>query len=159
MSPVATKRVLTFLGLGVLVVVSGRTGFGQGPVDQVGAPDSALTTPGTPPPLGLGLGHASSAEVLTRIADRSAGHVAVDPYSLTPPALSPDANSGFVWHDPKPYSCWVVEARERRDYAPGTAVACYVNVTLDDEFVNGDGAWIGPVASPMISSVSNATTT
>jgi hypothetical protein len=53
--------------------------------------------------------------------------------------LSPDAN-GFVWHEPKPYTCWRVKRGEERDYAPGTAVGCFVEVTLADEFVNGDGS-------------------
>jgi hypothetical protein len=97
--------------------------------------------------LGLGLGHASNEEVLERIVDRSRGHAPVDPYTLHPPALSPDSNDRFTWHEPKPYTCWVVEAGEDDDdYAPGTAVACYVKVTLADGFVNGDGSLAGNAA-------------
>jgi hypothetical protein len=93
------------------------------------------------------LGHASNAEVLERIVDRSRGHVLVDPNTLHPPALSPDANDGFVWHASKPYTCWRVEAAERGDYAPGTAVACFVRVTLADRFVNGDGSLLADAAT------------
>ena len=125
----------------VLVVVSGRQQFGQGHGDQ------AFTDPSGAPPLGLGLGHASNAEVLERIVDRSKGHVPVDPNTLHPPALSPDSNDGFVWHEPKPYTCWVVEPGEHRDYAPGTAVACFVRVTLGDRFVNGDGSLLADAAT------------
>ena len=84
---------------------------------------------------------------MERIVDRSKGHVAVDPNTLHPPALSPDTNDGFVWHAPKPYTCWVVEPGERRDYAPGTAVACFVRVTLGDRFVNGDGSLLVDAAT------------
>ena len=87
----------------VLVVASGRHPSGQGQGDQ------AFTDSSGAPPLGLGLGHASNAEVMERIVDRSKGHVPVDPNTLHPAALSPDSNEGFVWHAPKPYTCWVVE--------------------------------------------------
>jgi len=129
----ARKRRMMFFGLAVLVLLSGRSPSGQQPADH------GTSTSGVPP-LGLGLGHASKAEVLERIVDRSKGHVLVDPNTLHPPALSPDSNDGFVWHEAKPYTCWVVEPREHRDYAPGTAVACFVRVTLGDRFVNGDGS-------------------
>jgi len=125
------NRVLILAGVAMLVVVTGRRSSAQG-----GAP-----------PLGLGLGHASNAEVLERIVDRSRGHVLVDPNTLHPPALSPDANDGFVWHASKPYTCWRVEAAERGDYAPGTAVACFVRVTLADRFVNGDGSLLADAAT------------
>ena len=125
----------------VLVVASGRHPSGQGQDDQ------AFTDSSGAPPLGLGLGHASNAEVMERIVDRSKGHVPVDPNTLHPPALSPDSNDGFVWHAPKPYTCWVVEPGERRDYAPGTAVACFVRVTLGDRFVNGDGSLLADAAT------------
>jgi hypothetical protein len=132
-------RALILSGLAVLIVLSGHTGVGQASNDQAASA----------PPLGLGLGHASHAEILERIADRSDGHLLVDPHTLHPPALSPDSNNGFVWHESKPYTCWVVEPGERRDYAPGTAVACYVRVTLADGFVNGDGSLAGdPVGKP-----------
>ena len=72
--------------------------------------------------------------------DRSKGHILVDPNTLHPPALSPDANDRFTWRPSKPYTCWVVDPGEQRDYAPGTAVACFVRVTLGDRFVNGDGS-------------------
>jgi hypothetical protein len=117
-----------------MVVPFARSASGREPDDQ------ASTSASGAPPLGLGLGHASHAEVLARIVDRSGGHVAIDPDSLHPPALSPDSNDGFVWHEPKPYTCWVVEPGEHRDYAPNTAVACFVRVTLGDRFVNGDGS-------------------
>jgi hypothetical protein len=120
-------------GLLVLTLFSARSGFGQEHDDQASQDPKA-------PPLGLGLGHASSAEVLERIVDRSRGHVLVDPNTLHPPALSPDANDGFTWRPSKPYTCWVVEPGEQHDYAPGTAVACFVRVTLADRFVNGDGS-------------------
>ena len=128
-------------GLAVLVVLSGRIATGYEPADQ------ALMAASGAPLLGLGLGHASNAEVLERIVDRSEGHVLVDPNTLHPPALSPDSNDGFVWHEPKPYTCWVVEPGEHRDYAPGTAVACFVRVTLGDRFVNGDGSLLADKAT------------
>lgn len=131
------NRLLIVAALTMLAVLSGRSSSGQQAGEQ-----STVDLRGAPP-LGLGLGHASYTEVLERIADRSNGHVAVDPNSLHPPALSPDSNNGFVWHEPKPYTCWVVEAEEHRDYAPGTAVACFVDVTLADGFVNGDGSLAG----------------
>jgi hypothetical protein len=123
-------------GLLVLSLFSSRSGFGQDHDNQASQDPKA-------PPLGLGLGHASNAAVLERIVDRSKGHVLVDPNTLHPPALSPDTNDGFVWHEPKPYTCWVVEPGEQRDYAPGTTVACFVRVTLADRFVNGDGSLAG----------------
>ena len=137
------KRVMRLGLVVVAVVLSGRASAssGQGPADQ------AFTARSGAPPLGLGLGHASNAEVLERIADRSNGHVLVDPNTLHPPALSPDSNDGFVWHEPKPYTCWVVEGGEQRDYAPGTAVACFVRVTLGDRFVNGDGSLLADKAT------------
>src|SRR3954464_2618342 len=114
MPPFASNRVLILSCAAVLVLLSGRSSSGQELSDQpIGARSVA-------PPLGLGLGHASNAEVLERIADRSKGHVLVDPNTLHPPALSPDSNGGFVWREPKPYTCWVVEPAEHRDYAPGT---------------------------------------
>ena len=128
-------------GLAMLVVLSGRIATGYEPADQ------DLMAASGAPPLGLGLGHASNAEVLERIVDRSEGHVLVDPNTLHPPALSPDSNDGFVWHEPKPYTCWVVEPGEHRDYAPGTAVACFVRVTLGDRFVNGDGSLLADKAT------------
>ena len=135
--PLFTRtHVLILAGLALLSVASLRGASGHEPDDQSSTATAA-------PPLGLGLGHASDAEVLERIVDRSQGHVPVDPLALHPPALSPDANDGFVWHEPKPYTCWVVEPGERRDYAPGTAVACFVRVTLADRFVNGDGSFAG----------------
>src|SRR3954447_18119500 len=136
----ARKPVVLFTGIAVLAVLSARSSFGQQTVGRFDSPDSAFNAPGGAPPLGLGLDHASDDEVLARIVDRSQGHVPVDPYSLHPPALSPDSNDGFVWHEPKPYTCWIVEPGEHRDYAPGTAVACFVRVTLGDRFVNGDGS-------------------
>jgi hypothetical protein len=129
----ARNRALILSCVVVLLVWSGRNSSGQERSDQAFAARSA-------PPLGLGLGHASKAEVLERIVDRSKGHVLVDPNTLHPPALSPDSNDGFVWQASKPYTCWVVEPGEHRDYAPGTAVACFVRVTLGDRFVNGDGS-------------------
>src|ERR1044072_1877429 len=129
MQPLVKNGVLILAGVAMLVVVSASPSSGQG--DKAG---SAV------PPLGLGLGHASNAEVLERIVDRSKGHVPVDPHTLHPPALSPDANNGYEWRASKPYTCWVVEPGEHRDYAPGTAVACFVRVTLGDRFVNGDGS-------------------
>ncbi len=135
------KRVFVCFGLVVLVVLLGSSASGQQPGDQ------GLTGASGAPPLGLGLGHSSNAEVMERIVDRSKGHVAVDPNTLHPPALSPDTNDGFVWHAPKPYTCWVVEPGERRDYAPGTAVACFVRVTLGDRFVNGDGSLLVDAAT------------
>jgi len=122
------NRLLVFARVAVLVVVSARSSSGQSNNAGSGVPA-----------LGLGLGHSSTAEVLKRIADRSEGHVPVDPNTLHPPALSPDANAGFEWRPSKPYTCWVVEPGEHGDYAPGTAVACFVRVTLGDRFVNGDG--------------------
>jgi len=118
---------------------------GQQPADQAVTSASEAA-----PPLGLGLGHASIADVLERIVDRSKGHVSVDPNTLHPPALSPDSNGGFVWHEAKPYTCWVVEPGEHRLYAPGTAVACFVRVTLGDRFVNGDGSLLAdaPTGKP-----------
>ena len=141
MQPIAKNGVLILAGVAILVVVSARSGSGQGH----GA--DASTAGNKVPPLGLGLGHASNAEVLERIVDRSKGHVLVDPNTLHPPALSPDSNDGFVWHEPKPYTCWVVEPGEHRDYAPGTAVACFVRVTLGDRFVNGDGSLLADKAT------------
>jgi hypothetical protein len=134
----AGKRLLIFSGLAVLVVVLGSSAFGQQPGDQAAS---------GAPPLGLGLGHSSNAEVMDRIVDRSKGHMPVDPNTLHPPALSPDSNSDFVWHAPKPYTCWGVEPEERRAYAPGTAVACFVRVTLGDRFVNGDGSLLVDAAT------------
>jgi hypothetical protein len=125
----------------MLVVLTGRSSSGQGPGDQ------AVTTRKGAPPLGLGLGHASVSEVRERIVDRSAGHVPVDPNTLHPPALSPDSNGGMVWRPSKPYTCWVVEPGEHGDYAPGTAVACFVRVTLADRFVNGDGSLLADEAA------------
>lgn len=122
------KRLLIVSSVAVFVVLWGRQSSGQGPADHVA------------PPLGLGLGHASISEVKERIKDRSHGHVPVDPLTLHPPALSPDSGNGFVWHESKPYTCWVVGPGEHGDYAPGTAVACYVKVTRADGFFNGDGS-------------------
>ena len=135
------KRCPILAGLAVLVVLSGRIATGYEPADQ------AFMAASGAPPLGLGLGHASNAEVLERIVDRSEGHVLVDPNTLHPPALSPDSNDGFVWHASKPYTCWVVEPGEHHDYAPGTAVACFVRVTLGDRFVNGDGSLLADKAT------------
>ena len=129
MQPMAKNRVLILAGVAALVVVSARSSSGQGDNARSGVP-----------PLGLGLGHASAVEILERIVDRSKGHVPVDPNTLHPPALSPDANGRFEWRPSKPYTCWVVEPGEHGDYAPGTAVACFVRVTLGDRFVNGDGS-------------------
>ena len=137
----SAKRRMIVSGLAVLVVLSGRSASGQPPDHQ------ASTSANGAPPLGLGLGHASSAEVLERVVDRSKGHVLVDPNTLHPPALSPDSNDGFTWRPSKPYTCWVVEPGERRDYAPGTAVACFVRVTLGDRFVNGDGSLLADQAT------------
>ncbi len=124
----------------MLALFSARNGFSQEHKNQ------AFTDPKAPP-LGLGLGHASSDEVLERVVDRSKGHVLVDPNTLHPPALSPDVNDGFTWRPSKPYTCWVVEPGEQRDYAPGTAVACFVRVTLGDRFVNGDGSLLADQAT------------
>ena len=129
----SSPRVLTLSALALLVVLSGVRGAGQEQGDHERDGRGA-------PPLGLGLGHDSYSEVVERIVDRSAGHVAVDPNALHPPAFSPDERNGFVFHAPKAYTCWRVPPQERRDYAPGTAVACYVSVTLADEFVYGDGS-------------------
>jgi len=143
------KRVLIVAGLAASVALSGRNIIGQGLGDQAGAPGSSFVTPGSPPPLGLGLGQASVHEVLERIADRSDGHLFIDPNTLSPAALSPDSNNGFVWHASKPYTCWALNPGEHRNYAPGTAVACYVKVTLADGFVNGDGSLDGnPAGKP-----------
>jgi hypothetical protein len=109
MSLLARKRALILFGLAALLVLSGRRSSGEEPAGQVSSSGSAFSAPSNAPPLGLGLGHASNAEVLERIADRSEGHVPVDPFALHPPALSPDANNGFEWHASKPYTCWVVE--------------------------------------------------
>jgi len=141
MQAIAKNRVLVLAGVTILVVLTGHSTAGQGPGVQ------SLTASTGVPPLGLGLGHASRAEVLERIVDRSKGHVLVDPSTLHPPALSPDSNDGFVWHAPKPYTCWVVEPAEHSDYAPGTAVACFVRVTLGDRFVNGDGSVLADKAT------------
>jgi len=122
---------LILSGLVVLALFSARSGFGQEHDNQASKDPKA-------PPLGLGLGHSSNAEVLERIVDRSKGHVFVDPNTLHPPALSPDANDRFTWRPSKPYTCWVVDPGEHSDYAPGTAVVCFVRVTLADRFVNGD---------------------
>ena len=127
------NSALILPGLVVLALFSARSSVGQ-------EHDNQASTDPKAPPLGLGLGHVSSAEVLERIVDRSKGHVLIDPNTLHPPALSPDANDGFTWRPSKPYTCWVVEPGEQRDYAPGTAVACFVRVTLGDRFVNGDGS-------------------
>jgi len=143
----ARKPVVLFTGIALLAILSGRSSSGQEPVGHVDSLDSTFNAAGGAPPLGLGLGHASNAEVLERIVDRSRGHVPVDPHTLHPPALSPDSNDGFVWHEPKPYTCWVVEPGEHRDYAPGTAVACFVRVTLGDRFVNGDGSLLADMAT------------
>src|SRR3954471_9186467 len=126
------KHALIVAVLAASVVLSGRNIIGQDLVDQGAASSAAFSTPGSPPPLGLGLGNASVHEVLERIADRSDGHLSIDPNTLSPAALSPDSNNGFVWHASKPYTCWALNPGEHRDYAPGTAVACYVKVTLDD---------------------------
>jgi hypothetical protein len=137
-----SRRALLVFALGLSVVVSGRVGSGQGRGPSFKVPADA-------PPLGLGLGNARDSEVMDRIVDRSSGHVPVDPNTLHPPALSPDSGNGFVWHAPKPYTCWVVEPGEERDYAPGTAVGCFVEVTLADQFVNGDGSLAGdPAGKP-----------
>jgi hypothetical protein len=140
MQKIVKNGALIFSGLAVLILFSSRSGFGQ-------EHDNHASKDPKAPPLGLGLGHASSVEVLERIVDRSKGHVLVDPNTLHPPALSPDSNDGFVWHEPKPYTCWVVEPAEHRDYAPGTAVACFVRVTLADRFVNGDGSLLADAAT------------
>lgn len=141
MQPIVKNGVLILAGVAMLVVVSSRSSSGQGQGAEASTAGSKV------PPLGLGLGHASNAEVLERIVDRSKGHVLIDPNTLHPPALSPDLNDGFVWHEPKPYTCWVVEGGEPRDYAPGTAVACFVRVTLGDRFVNGDGSLLADKAT------------
>jgi hypothetical protein len=120
-------------GLTLLILLSARSSFGQEHDNQVSRDPQA-------PPLGLGLGHSSNEEIRQRIVDRSRGHVPVDPNTLRPPAFSPDSTGTFEWHAPKPYTCWVVEPGEERHYAPGTAVACYVTVTLADDFVYGDGS-------------------
>src|SRR3954464_2361777 len=125
MQLLASRRVLLVFALAVSVVVSGRIGSGQGR-------GSSFKVPPDAPPLGLGLGNVPESEVMKRIEDRSEGHVAVDPLTLHPAALSTDSN-GFVWHAPKPYTCWRVEPGEERDYAPGTAVGCFVEVTIRSE--------------------------
>jgi hypothetical protein len=139
MQTLTDRRVLLLFVLAVIVVASGRIGSGQGR----GQP---FKIPGDAPPLGLGLGNVPESEVLKRIADRSDGHELVDPHTLHPAALSPDSNNGIVWHAPKPYTCWMVEPGEAREYAPGTAVGCFVEVTLADDFVNGDGSLAGDAA-------------
>ena len=147
MAQVSSTRVLIVAaGLAACFALSGRNIIGQGVVDQASAAGAALTTAGSPPPLGLGLGNASVHEVLERIADRSDGHLFIDPNTLSPAALSPDFNNGFTWHASKPYTCWALNPGEHDNYPPGTAVACYVNVTLADGFVNGDGSLEGDLA-------------
>jgi len=149
MTQSSRQRVLIVAGLAGLVALSGRDIVGQGLADQAGAARSALSTPGSPPPLGLGLGNPSVHEVLERIADRSDVHLFIDPNTLSPVALSPDSNNGFTWHASKPYTCWALNPREHDNYAPGTAVACYVKVTLADGFVHGDGSLDGnPAGKP-----------
>src|SRR4051812_28452608 len=113
MPPFGSNRVLILSCAAVLVLLSGRSSSGQELSDQ------AIGARSVAPPLGLGLGHASNAKVLERTVARSKGHVPVDPTTLNPPALSPDSNGGVIWPEPKPYTCWVVEPAEHRDYAPG----------------------------------------
>src|SRR3954465_4709531 len=86
-------RGLTFSGLAAWIALSGSGFSAQAPDDRVDSPASAFSAPGNAPPLALGLGHASTAMVLERIVDRSDGHVLIDPYTLHPPALSPDENN------------------------------------------------------------------
>jgi len=140
MQKLRKNRALMSAGLIALALSLANSSFGQESNHQVSTDPNA-------PPLGLGLRHASSAEVLERIVDRSKGHVLVDPNTLHPAALSPDANDGFTWRPSKPYTCWVVEPGEERDYALGTAVACFVRVTLGDRFVNGDGSLLAEQAT------------